>query len=78
VPEVPFDGLLGDKERLCDLAIGETFGSEVGDAPFRCSERIDAASDETTRAGTSGNELGVRALGQSCCPAALRKVQPLA
>jgi hypothetical protein len=57
------DGLLGDEQRLRDLAVGGAVGGELCDPPFAWREGLDAGEPPALWTDAGGGQLGERLSG---------------
>ena len=60
--EVALDRLLGDEQRLGDLAVGASFGRLTADPPLRRGQRVRPGQLDPRAAARAGLELGARAV----------------
>jgi hypothetical protein len=76
--QVRLDGVLGEEERLCDLAVGHSLGSHASDAQLGGGEVAAALGRVSTRAGAGGDELVVGAHSNRVGTAGTGQVKRLA
>src|SRR5262245_9633542 len=73
--QVQLHGLLGDEERLGDLAVRHVLSGEVAYAPLGGRQGLHAAQLEARGAAAAGAEVAAYALRQRGRAAALRELQ---
>src|SRR5207247_11253716 len=76
--EVRLDGVLGEEERLCDLAVGHSLGGHASDAQLGGCEVAAALGRVSARAGAGGDELVVGAYSHCVGTAGAGQVERLA
>src|SRR5262249_3541763 len=76
--EVSLDRVLGNEERLRDLAVGHPFGGQTRHASFRGGEVAATLGRVSAGAGTCGDELIVDARGDRVRTAATGQFERLA
>ena len=75
VSEVPFDGAGGDEQVLGDVAVGQAFGGELGDAALAGCQRVEPAEDQPPWPAAAGDQFGAGPLGQRQRPAVVSEVE---
>jgi hypothetical protein len=76
--EVSLDRVLGNEQRLRDLAVRHSFGGQTRDAQFRGGKVAAALGGVSARAGTGSDELIVGARGDRVRAAETRQFERLA
>jgi hypothetical protein len=64
VRQVALDGAVGHEQGLGDLAVGESFGRQLGDATLAGGESFETGEQHTPRLGSRCPQLGLGAVGE--------------
>jgi hypothetical protein len=71
----PFCGSGGDKQRLGDFGVGQSFGGEPRDTQLARGQGVAAGDRVAPGLGARGDQFRARPSGDPPCPAAVGEIQ---